>query len=90
MLKNRPTQYATLHDQACEFRVRYPELYRHLVTRDAKIRRALRRVPSPADVELSATYNHTRHMSKAMESAGPGLDELGAHAISPNGIDPLL
>lgn len=90
MLKNGRSQYSTLHAQACELRKHYPDLYRHLVARDMKIRRAMRRIPSPADIELSATYNHSRHVATLLEAAGPGLDELGSEAISQIGLDPLL
>ncbi|CAN5806262.1 hypothetical protein BH23CHL2_BH23CHL2_18980 [soil metagenome] len=69
----RPT---TLQDQARMLQNELPELYAYLIERDQKIRRSLARIPSPADIELSATWNHRQFVEKAVNSIGPGLDEL--------------
>lgn len=71
----RPT---TLQEQAREVQSMYPELYAYLNQRDANLRRALRRVPSPADIELSATWNHQRFVDKTIRGLGAGLDDLAA------------
>ncbi|MEZ4521356.1 MAG: hypothetical protein R3A46_06915 [Thermomicrobiales bacterium] len=71
----RPT---TLQEQARELKTAYPELYAHLNRREANLRRALGRIPSPADIELSAAWNHQRYVDKTMRDLGAGLDELAA------------
>lgn len=69
----RPT---TLQEQARALRADFPELYDYLNTRDEKLRRALNRVPSPADIELSATWNHRKYIERTMNALGPGLTDL--------------
>ena len=71
----RPT---TLQEQARVLRDDFPELFEHLSRRDELLQRAFRRIPSPADVELSATWNHRRFVDRTLEKIGPGLSELGA------------
>lgn len=67
---------STLKEQARAFRTVCPELFAHLKARDARLRRALQRVPSPADIELSATWNHRKYIKRTINSLGPGLDDL--------------
>jgi len=69
----RPT---TLQAQARELRQEYPELFAYLNERDRKLQRALRRVPSPADIELSATWNHRRFVEKTLSAFGDGVEKL--------------
>lgn len=69
----RPT---TLQEQAQALRSDFPELYDYLNARDEKLRRALRRVPSPADIELSATWNHRKYIEQTINRWGPGIEDL--------------
>lgn len=66
----------TLQAQARELRRAYPELFAYLDERDRKLKRALRRVPSPADIELSATWNHRSFVQKTLDSMGSGVGDL--------------
>lgn len=70
------TRPATLQAQARDLRREYPELFAYLSERDAKLQRALRRVPSPADIELSANWNHRRFVEKTISSVGAGIGQL--------------
>lgn len=63
-------------EQALQVREQYPELFEYLTRREETLLGALRRAPSPADIELSATYNRANHLAKAIDRAGPGLAEL--------------
>ena len=67
---------ATLQEQARELRREYPQLFAYLSERDRKLQRALRRVPSPADIELSATWNHHKFIEKTLASSGSGIETL--------------
>lgn len=69
----RPT---TIQNQAQVLRNEFPELYAYLCQRDDNLQRALRRVPSPADIELSATWNHQDFVRKTLGAMGPGVRQL--------------
>ncbi len=66
----------TLATQARRMSEHFPELYDHLKRRDEKLARALRRIPSRADIELAATFNSRSHLERALQALGPGLREL--------------
>ncbi len=70
----------TLEDQARQMSEHYPELYDHLRRRDRAIERALARIPSRADVELSSVFNARRYLEQTMKSLAPGVGDL-------NGVD---
>jgi hypothetical protein len=72
------TQTEVIAEQAMRVRVLYPELFDYLTRRDQNLRRALRRVPSPADIELSASWNRTEFIKRALDRYGPGIDELAS------------
>ncbi len=67
---------ATLESQATQLREGFPDLYAYLVKRDRKLARALKRIPSPADIELSATWNQRRFVQKTVTDLGPGIEDL--------------
>jgi hypothetical protein len=67
---------ATLQAQARQLRSEFPELFAYLSERDQKLQRAFRRVPSPADIELSATWNHRSFVQKTFDSIGAGVGRL--------------
>ena len=63
---------AVLREQATAFQQQFPELYEHLRRRDAELLR-LARLPSPADIELSATLNvrgRLERVRQALERGG--------------------
>ncbi len=66
----------TLHEQACTLRTDLPELFNYLNARDEMLRHALRRVPTPADIELSATWNHCTHFGAGSPTPWPGIHTL--------------
>lgn len=66
----------SLASQACIVREQYPELFSYLRERDLRLRRALKRVPSRADIELSATFNYRTHLSRAIDDYATGIGEL--------------
>jgi hypothetical protein len=66
----------TLQEQARAIRDEFPELFAYLNERDEVLRRAVRRIPSPADVELSATWNYRSYVQKTLSAMGAGVDEL--------------
>lgn len=70
------TRPATLQAQARALHSEFPELYVYLAQRDDNLRRALRRVPSPADIELSATWSHQDFVQKTLGAMGPGVRRL--------------
>lgn len=74
----RATQTEVIAEQAMRIRVLYPELFDYLMLRDQNLRRALRRVPSPADIELSASWNRPEFIKRALDRYGPGIDELAS------------
>ena len=65
-----------LQEQARVLRYEFPEVFDYLEKRDEKLRKALGCVPSPADVELSATCNHRRYIQRTIEAIGPGIADL--------------
>jgi hypothetical protein len=68
---------------------RYPELYAYLRRRDAELQRILRRIPSPADVALSASFDLRTQIGALRDALGGGLDTL-AHRQSPDRSRPPL
>lgn len=75
-VQTRPRQSDIVREQALWVRREYPELFAYLARRDRELRRALNRVPSPADVELSATWNQRNHVERTLRAFGTGIDEL--------------
>ena len=69
-------QVRTLADQARLMRAECPELFAYLSRRDVTLRTALRRVPSPADIELYAVFNVRAHLTQALGDYGHGVAEL--------------
>ena len=85
----RPTtekRTANLASQARQLSEHYPELYDHLRRRDKAIERALRRIPSRADVELSSVFRPRHHLEKALQELPPGVGDLNGYA--PTDSDP--
>jgi hypothetical protein len=78
VVQTRPSSTDVICEQAVEVRQRYPELFAYLARRDRDLRRALGRVPSPADIELSANWNQRGFVERALRSFGAGIDELAS------------
>jgi len=76
MLTATERQACTLADQARRMRAECPELFAYLSRRDAALRKTLRRVPSPADIELYAVFNVRAHLAQALGDYGHGVAEL--------------
>lgn len=74
--QERVTQAEVLAEQATRVRERYPELFDYLTRREQNLRRAFRHVPSPADVELSASWNGPKFTMRVLYRYEPGIDEL--------------
>jgi hypothetical protein len=66
----------TLTEQARLMQAECPELFAYLSRRDAALRRALRRAPSPADIELSAVFNYRAHYAQTLRDLSHGVAEL--------------
>lgn len=71
-----PDELTLIREQAARLRESYPELFVHLVARDRKLERALKRIPSPADVELSATWDQRKFLTQTLASCGASIEEL--------------
>lgn len=69
-------QLYRVQQQAVSVRYEFPELYRYLLEREQALRRAARRVPCPADIELWAAPRQHASVRDVLERLGPGLDEL--------------
>lgn len=78
-----PERRVLLQEQAADMRVRYPELYEHLRQRDVALRRFLARIPSPADVELSASFNLPARLLALRHELSSGLDDLSESSSQP-------
>jgi hypothetical protein len=76
MLTTTERQTRTLSDQAKLMQAECPELFAYLSRRDADLRQALRRSPSPADLELSAIFNYRAHYGQALRYFAAGVAEL--------------
>ncbi len=85
---NTEKRTASLASQARQLSEHYPELYDHLRRRDKAIERALRRIPSRADVELSSVFRPRRHLEKALRELPPGIGDLNGHTVQDS--DPNL
>lgn len=70
------TQFEVIVEQAMDVRELYPELFDYLMRRDQNLRRAFRRIPSPADVELGASWSRQEFITRVLDRYGPGIDEL--------------
>ena len=66
----------TIQEQARVLSHEFPDIFDYLHQRDQELRKALGRVPSPADIELSATWNHHRFVERTLNRIGPGISEL--------------
>ena len=76
----------TLAGQVRQLQGHYPDLYDYLAKRDRAIERALARIPSRADIELSSTFNARAYLEKTMRDLAPGVGDLSERAVS----DPVL
>lgn len=72
---------ATLAGQVRQLQEHYPDLYAYLKARDQAIERALRRIPSGADIELAAgAVNACARLERALRDLQPGVAALSAPA----------
>jgi len=77
MAPRRTGDRATLAWQVRQLQEHYPELYDYLKARDRAIERALRRMPSQADIELSAgAVNACARLEQALRDLLPGAAAL--------------
>ena len=74
--QTRPSDLAVIAAQAAQLQHTCPELFAHLIERDRKLSHALRHIPSPADIELSATWNQRKFFEKALARCGASIEEL--------------
>jgi hypothetical protein len=65
-----------IRQQAFQVRRQYPELFAHLTARDRELKRALGRVPSSADIELSANWDRRGFVKRTLDAFGTGIEEL--------------
>ena len=76
----------TLASQVRQLQEHYPDLYGYLAKRDRAIERALARIPSRADVELSSVFNARAYLERTMRDLAPGVGDLSERAVS----DPVV
>ncbi|HLT18338.1 MAG TPA: hypothetical protein VKZ96_02695 [Thermomicrobiales bacterium] len=74
--RTRPDDLTLIREQATHLRQTYPELFAHLVARDRKLERAMKRIPSPADIELSAAWDQRAFFARTLATCGAGIEEL--------------
>jgi hypothetical protein len=67
---------ATLTRQVRQLQEHYPDLYDYLKRRDRALERALARIPSRADIELSSVFNARAYLEKTLRELAPGVGEL--------------
>lgn len=65
-----------LHEQAVSVQQQFPELYCYLKARDDILQRAIRQVPSQADIELYAAPGTRRRLEALLRNLDPGIDTL--------------
>jgi hypothetical protein len=73
MTEHRMPELAT---QVRQLQEHYPDLYDYLKRRDRALERALARIPSRADIELSSVFNARAYLEKTLRELAPGVGEL--------------
>ena len=72
----------TLAGQVRQLQEHYPDLYDYLAKRDRAIERALARIPSRADIELSSTFNARAYLERTMRDLVPGVGDLNGFDVA--------
>jgi len=60
---------------------RWPLLFDYLAKRDRTLERALARIPSPAEIELYATFNVRAHLARTLGQLPPGIATLAHEEV---------